>query len=394
MNIELLWTILALGLVLLSLPGSLELALLTLGGVLPYRPLRGDKKVQENPLNIAVVIPAHNEETGISTCVEGLQACAPGHGTFTIIVVADNCTDATAEKAATAGAQVLVREDNARRGKGYALDFAFRHLLPQGFDAFIVVDADARVESNFIAEFQRMFQAGAEAIQCRYRVDNPGISLRTRLMNVAWLAFNVLRPRGRERWGLSVGLLGNGFGLNRATVEAVPYNAGSVAEDLEYHLHLVRAGRRVRFADSTTVWSVVPITSQVAKTQRVRWEGGRFLMIGTLAWPLFCEVFKGHFRRLEPLLELLLLPLAFHVLLLIAALLPPVVWSRTYGLIGLTLVGLHVLAAIYVGRGGWKDLLALVVAPFYILWKLTLFKRLVKSAHHDAEWVRTERDNK
>ena len=66
-------------------------------------------------------------------------------------------------------------------------------------------------------------------------------------MNVALLAFNVLRPRGRARWGLSCGILGNGFGLARKTLEAVPYDASSVVEDLEYHLRVVESGRRVEF---------------------------------------------------------------------------------------------------------------------------------------------------
>ena len=68
-------------------------------------------------------------------------------------------------------------------------------------------------------------------------------------MNIALLAFNVMRPRGRDRLALSCGILGNGFALRRETIEAVPYEAGSVVEDLEYHLRLVRAGKKVQFAD-------------------------------------------------------------------------------------------------------------------------------------------------
>ena len=408
MTIDLLWSILAAAPVLLSLPGTVELALLTLGGILPYRPpcppaLPASKEKADYPVpptgqrseavRIAVVVPAHNEEAGIRACVQGLLACDPGAGELAVVVVADNCTDTTAAQAAEAGAQVLARTDPQRRGKGYALDYAFRQLLPQGFDAFLVVDADTRVEPSLITGFQRLFAAGADAVQCRYRVDNPEVSLRARLMHVAWLAFNVLRPRGRERWGLSVGLLGNGFGLTRETLAAVPYEAVSVAEDLEYHLRLVRAGRRVRFADAVTVWSPAPTGGRAAASQRARWEGGRFRMIRELAPPLAREAVAGRLRLLEPLLELLLLPLAYHVFLLLAALALPVAWSRAYALAGFALVILHVAAAIVVGRGGWRDLLALAAAPFYMLWKLTLVKALARSARRDAEWVRTERED-
>jgi hypothetical protein len=117
-------------------------------------------------------------------------------------------------------------------------------------------------------------------------------------------------------------------------------------------------------------------------------------MIGEWTGPLLRDIGQGRLRLLEPLLELLLLPLAFHVLLLVVALLPPFSWSRGYAVAGLALVGVHVLAAIRVGGGGWRDGMALLAAPFYILWKLTLFKALVGSARKDAAWVRTAREDK
>ncbi len=388
-----LWAVLGIGLALLSAPGSFELLLLTVGGVLPPRRITPKRQVSHAPLDLAIVVPAHNEADGIASCIASLRACDPGDGTVTVVVVADNCEDDTAAQAAAAGARVLVRHNPARRGKGYALDFAFRQLLTEPFAAFLVVDADTRVEPNLCAEAQRGFQAGADAVQCRYRVDNPDASLRTRLMNVALLAFNVLRPRGREFWGLSVGLHGNGFGLSRATLEAVPYDAASVAEDLEYHIRLVQHGRRVRFMDATTVWSAMPSGERAASGQRARWEGGRFRMIREQTPILLRGVLTGRWRETEPLLELWLLPLAFHVLLLLLALIPPFAPSRLYALSGLALVGLHVLAAIRVGGGGWRELLAVAAAPFYILWKLTLFKALLRGARKDAAWVRTDRES-
>ena len=80
-------------------------------------------------------------------------------------------------------------------------------------------------------------------------------------------------------------------------------------------------------------------------------------------------------------------------MLLIAALLPPFAPSRIYALWGLALVSLHVLAAIRVGGGGWRDVWAVAAAPFYILWKLTLFKALLRGARKDAAWVRTDRES-
>lgn len=388
--LSLLFAIVGIALALAALPGTLELALLTFGSLLPLGRRRAAPP--SKPLRIAVVVPAHNESAGIARCVRSLLACDPAGNEFAVLVVADNCTDDTAERAAAAGARALVRQNPVERGKGYALDFAFQTVLAEKFDAALVVDADTVVEANFIAAFGRQFAAGADAVQCRYLVSNVDASIRTRLMNVALCAFNVLRPRSRDRWGLSTGLFGNGFGLSAETLRAIPYDAVSVVEDLEYHLRLVRAGRRVRFADETTVRADMPTGGRGAQTQRARWEGGRFRMLAEVGPALLGDLARGRARMLEPLLDLLLLPLAFHVLLLLAALVIPFAPTRIFAAAGLALVGLHILAALFVGGGGWKDLAALAAAPFYVAWKVMLLPAVLRTARQDAEWVRTERE--
>lgn len=378
---------LALAVVALTLPGTIELLLVTLGGALPPRrsgatPMRGD---------LAVVVPAHDEELNIGRCVASLLACGSGNEPVAVVVVADNCRDATAVRATEAGARVLVRHNEQQRGKGYALSFAFETLLAEGIEAVAVVDADTEVEPNFLGEVRALLGCGADAVQVRYGVLNPGASLRTRLMNVALMAFNVLRPRGRDHWDLSVGILGNGFALTRETLQAVPYDAHSVVEDLEYHLRLVRAGRAVRFADNTCVRADMPVGGKGVGTQRARWEGGRLRMLLDTAPGLAREVWRGNGRLLEPLLELLLLPLAFHVLLLVLGLVLPLAMLRLYAFAGLTVVLLHVLAAIVVGGGGVRDVAALVAAPFYVLWKVGLAPLIARASRREADWVRTER---
>ena len=103
------------------------------------------------------------------------------------------------------------------------------------------------------------------------------------------------------------------------------------------------------------------------------------------------EVCRGRYALIEPLFELLLLPLAFHIVLLLLALAIPVDACRIYALFGLAVVTFHVLAAIKVGKGGWRDIATLCSAPFYIIWKVTLAKRLLKGARKNADWTRTER---
>lgn len=385
------WLVFGFLLMMLTMPGVIELALLTVGGILPLRARRLPDAAGALPL--AILVPAHNEAAHLARCLHSLQQSA--NQTTTIIVIADNCSDHTAEIARHAGVRVLERQNAAERGKGFALAYAFAQLWSEAFAAFVIVDADTVVATNFVAAMQARFAAGADAVQCRYGVLNAQDSPRTRLMSIALMAFNVLRPRGRDSWGLSAGLLGNGFGLARGTLAAVPYAAHSIVEDLEYHLKLVRAGRRVQFADETTVLAEMPVAGTGVTTQRARWEGGKLQMLRQYAGALLLEVCRGRARLLEPLLELLLLPLAFHVVLLLVTLgfawLSSFAWLHAYASFGLLLTVGHVVAAVIVGGGGWRDWLTLARAPFYIVWKLSLLHAIVRAARKETVWVRTER---
>lgn len=381
--------LLALALVLATLPGTLELLLLTLAALFYREP--ASKRSTEG-LRLAVIVPAHNERLHIERCIGSLADAARGVDAE-LIVIADNCEDETADLAGGAGARVLVRTDPERRGKGYALDFAFSRLLPEGFDAFVVVDADSVVSDNLLAEIAAQMAVGADAVQARYTTLNADASLRTRLMNLALMAFNVLRPRGRAALGLSAGILGNGFALSAETLRAVPYGAASVVEDLEYHLLLVEAGRRVRFADRAWVKADMPTGGRGSRTQRARWEGGRLRMIRSHVPSLLRQTIAGRRRLLEPALDLLLLPLSLHVTLLFVALLVPVGLARTYGLAGLAVVALHVLVAVRVGGGGLRELGVLAIAPFYVLWKLALLPAITRTGGSRAAWVRTDRES-
>ena len=200
-----------------TLPGTVELATLTVGSLRAKpRPL-GDARAFGR---LAVVVPAHDEEQGIARCVRSLLACdAPPSGAR-VFVVADNCEDRTAQRARDAGAEVIERFDLARRGKGYALELAFAHVLKDpSVEGVLVVDADTTVAPDFLRTMAAAFASGADGVQCRYLVANPEAH---RLRHVALLAFNVARPRAREHLGVSVGILGNGFGLHRRVLEALP----------------------------------------------------------------------------------------------------------------------------------------------------------------------------
>jgi cellulose synthase/poly-beta-1,6-N-acetylglucosamine synthase-like glycosyltransferase len=388
------WSVATIFAACLTLPGTGELLCLTVAAMFRVKRVGPAEDVSaHSPWRVAVVVPAHDEEASIASCVESLLAADAGGMQVTVYVIADNCTDATAIVAEAAGARVMVRQDAEMRGKGHALHYAFQHLEYVGFDCVLVVDADTIVASNFVVAAAGAMQRGAAAVQVRYVARNAEQGTRTRLMALALRAFNVVRPRGRENLGLSVGILGNGFGLRRETLAAVPYLAASVVEDLDYHIALVRSGRRVRFVDESAVYGEMPVRGKGVKTQRSRWEGGRLRMLRERGAGLAADVTAGRWESLEPLLELLLLPLAFHVLLLLLAMTSPLLVVREFGLVGFVVVLMHLVVAIRMGNNAGADVVALATAPFYVLWKIMLIPSLLKSAGSKQAWVRTSRND-
>lgn len=375
-------------LVLLTLPLVAELVVLTLASLLPKR--TSTHSVVSAPLHLAVIIPAHNEELLIEACVESLRASAGGFDTR-IIAVAHNCSDRTAARAAEAGAEVVIYDNPLAKGKGSALSVGFAYASSQGMDATLVVDADSTVSGNLIGRVHQAIASGAEAVQCRYEMDSSAERPASRLTSLAFRGFNVVRPAGRDRLGLSAGIVGNGFAIRQALLKRNSYNSLSVVEDLEFHIRLVLSGKRVQFIDDAKVSSAMPSSKQGEVTQRSRWEGGRANAARTWFVPLFKQLTQGRLRALEPLLDLTSLPIGYAVFLLLIAACFPLVWLRMYALFALTAVGGHVLAAAWSGSDFAGDLRILARAPGYIVWKLWMLPSLLRSSRPEAAWVRTER---
>ena len=385
---HLLFTALGVVLAVVTLPLVLELALVTLANALPSgRPIKGSGK----SLKLAIIVPAHNEELLVARSVASLKAAADGN--TRILVIAHNCSDSTAAKASAAGGEALVYNDPTAKGKGFALRYGFEYALQSGADAVMVVDADSIVTPNTVSAVQDAFSAGVRVVQCRYEMESTTERSSTRLAALAFRGFNVVRPRGRNRLGLSAGILGNGFGIVGPVLEAVPYDAFSVVEDLEYHLHLVMAGEKVRYLDHAVISADFPESKAGESVQRSRWEGGRLGTARNLALPMMGKILGGRPRLLEPLCDLCGLPLAYGVFALLLAVCLPVVWLRWYAVASLFVVLAHVLTAAWAGPDFLKTLQLLALSPVYILRKLWMIPGVLRGSSSKADWVRTERDN-
>ena len=376
-------------LALLTLPLVTELAVLTLASRLPKRSRKSSQG--STLIRLAVIIPAHNEEALIGSCIKSLQISGAGEP-HRIIAIAHNCSDRTAERAAAAGAEVLVFDDAEAKGKGCALARGFAYATSQGMDASLIVDADSTVSPNLIQSVRSALAGGADVVQCRYEMDSSSRRPSSRLTSLAFRGFNVVRPTGRDRLGLSAGIMGNGFAVRQSVVSKDSYNSLSVVEDLEFHIKLVLAGKKVQFLDDAKVSSALPSSTQGETTQRARWEGGRANAARTWLGPLLRQLARGRLRTLEPTLDLASLPIGYGAALLMFALVLPLAWTRIYALTALLVIACHVLVAAWSGADFGGDLRILMRAPGYILWKLFLLPKVARSSRSNSLWVRTERE--
>ncbi len=353
-------------------------------------------------IRFGIVVPAHDEEAGIGETVESLLALDYPAGLRRVIVVADNCTDSTAARAAIAGARVIERVDPSRRGKGFALEYAFGLLLEEGStDAFVVVDADSLATPNLLSAFSARLADGALAMQARYGVRNPEDSWRTRLMTIALALFHDLRSLGRERLSLSSGLRGNGMCFSARLLREIPHSAHSVVEDVEYGIQLGEAGHRIRYVEEASVLGVMASGAEASRPQRRRWEHGRRDLARSRAMPLLARGIRERNRVLVDLaLDLLVPPLSRIVtwssIGTVAALIAWVWTGSAIALVPWVACDLALLG--YVTRGlalsgtGLAGVAALAGAPAYLAWRAAIGLRRTPDAR--GTWVRTPREEK
>lgn len=394
-------TLLGLGLFALAVPVLVACGYLLVLSLCSL-PLRTPTPPNPPTLKFDVVIPAHNEAVGIAQTVKNLLAVDYPAALRTVVVVADNCSDDTAQRAREAGAEVLERQDANLRGKGYALKHAFEQRLAAGFaDAICVVDADTLVTPNLLHAYGARLAAGEVAAQAHYGVQNPNASWRTRLMRIALAMFHQVRSSARERLGVSCGLRGNGMCFSTKLLREVPHDAFSIVEDLEYGVRLGKLGHRVAYVHEADVLGEMVSGEQASRSQRRRWEHGRAEIAKTHGWPLLAQALKQRNGLLFDLaMDVLVPPLAKLTLMALGGVAAATAlvsftgegWLALRAFSFSTLcIGVYVFAGWLHSRTGLRGLVDLAMAPAYVAWKVALRFQKPK-ANKPQEWVRTQRE--
>lgn len=351
---------------------------------------------------LVVLVPAHDEATGIARCVRGLLAQRYPEDLCRVLVIADNCQDATADVARAAGAEVWERKDPARRGKGYALRWAFDRILAgEPADAVVVVDADARTDPNMLRELECRFAAGAGAVQADYVVEPDSDSPRAHLEAAAVLLRNRVRYAGLQVLGLSGGLSGSGMLFSRDLLLTHPWEAFSTTEDSEYGLELVAAGVPPAYAGRAHL--VAPTTPSTAggHSQGVRWEGGRFSsLISNPRRMLEVAVrrrqprllLKAWDAALPPFTTLGLIAAVGTVASVILAMLSVIPWfGVTTWVVAAVLLPIYVFAGLWAAGAPRATYVAMLSFPIFVYRKLLVYAHVAGRRSDTRQWVRTER---
>ena len=166
------------------------------------------------PHRFAVLIAARNEETVIGDLLDSLHAQDYDMSLITVFVIADNCTDRTAAIASEKGAVVYTRQNKQAVGKGYALEALLAHIksdYPDGYDAYLVFDADNLLAPDFLTRMNESFSAGNEIITCYRNSKNYGSNWISAGYALWFLRESRFLNGAREALGSSCAVSGTGF---------------------------------------------------------------------------------------------------------------------------------------------------------------------------------------
>lgn len=363
---------------------------------LPRRRARSADATTRPTPRVAVVVPAHDEEAVIGSTVRHLFGRL--RSSDRILVVADNCSDATAEAARKAGADVAERFDSVRRGKGFALAHAFEVLAENPPDVVFILDADCRTAPGTVRNITDLAHATGRPVQSLNlcAADCGGLQAIAELS----LRFkNLVRPLGLARLGLPCHLMGTGMALPWRVIERLPPLGEDLAEDMRLGVDLALAGTPPLFCTAGRIESGLPSDTAGFVSQRTRWEQGHLRTLLTHAPRLIAAGVRR--RRIETLalgLDLLVPPLTLFLFLWFGLL----AFAATAWALG----GPAGPAALLLAGGGmffgslalgWfvfcrrrVPLLALAAVPGFVLRKVPIYLRFL-TGRGQKSWVRTPR---
>lgn len=260
-------------------------------GLVRRRPRPDTAPVRQH--RYAALVCARNEEAVISGLIQSLNRQDYPRRLLDVYVLADNCTDSTAQAARRAGATVFERFDRERVGKGYALDFLFKRLSGQSYAGYFVFDADNLVDPGFVREMNRVFDRGYPVVTSYRNSRNFGANWITAGYSIWFLREARFLNHPRMLLGNSCAISGTGFLVSDAIIRengGWPFHL--LTEDIQFSVDCALRGRKIGYCDSAVVYDEQPTSFRQSFDQRLRWSKG-FLQIDA---QYLCPLVRGALR--------------------------------------------------------------------------------------------------
>jgi len=355
-------------------------------------------------MRFAIAIPAHNEASVLPATLARLREQAYPEELFDVHVVADHCTDSTAEVTRQGRGIAHERNDPPRGRKAYALQWLLHRILQDksGYEAVAIFDADSLVDPNFLAAVEGHLRDGKQVLQGQHIIHNPHDSPLAAMAAVDMRLNNRLRNSSRSNLGFSCRLMGDAMVLNARVLRDHGWPTVSLNEDREYGYELLLHGIRASYVPEARSYGQAASTWRQAEPQRLRWYREVPAMQRRYAGPLIAGALRSRsLALLDGALELLMPPYSFlvagsainlAVVMALSLLLPPV-----RGLLGVAasvcMFGAWVLypvVGLLIDRAPPWAYRALLLGPAYLAWRLWI-SVLVRLRGGRIGWVRTQR---
>ena len=232
--------------------------------------------IEEKENRFMAIIPAHNEEAVVANLVESLKNQNYPKELYDIYVIADNCTDKTAQVAKEAGAIVYERFDENKKTKGYALQWFLAQKIEENapYDAFCVFDADNIADKNFLKAMNKKLCQGENVVQGYRDIKNPTDNWITAGYAIFYWTMNRFYHLARYNLGLSPLLNGTGFMVRFDVIKPTGWDTKTLTEDIEFSLKNIIEGRKLGWATDAIVYDEQPTGFKQSWSQRSRWTVG------------------------------------------------------------------------------------------------------------------------
>ena len=254
----------------------------------------------------AILFPAYKEDRVILPVVESFLQQHYPQELYKVIIISDHMQETTNERLAQLP-MTLLKANYENSSKAKALNFAMDHFGRDEFDAVVILDADNIVDTNFLLEINKVFDAGVQAIQAHRTAKNRNTDIAV-LDGLSEEVNNSIFRRGHVRLGISSALIGSGMIFNYQWFHDNVKHLVTTGEDKELEVLLLKQRIFIEFLDEVYVYDEKTQGEKGFYNQRRRWLATQFAQWGRVFKDLPRAILSGNIDYSDKLIQWMLPP--------------------------------------------------------------------------------------